>query len=72
MANVALDNISATYSGANFNELFLEPIFRDSDLMQFRVIPNVKFKMNLYTADALSCIVKNTQHAVATKVAISM
>tara|TARA_R110001583_G_scaffold103537_3_gene250827 strand:- start:2490 stop:3467 length:978 start_codon:yes stop_codon:yes gene_type:complete len=58
MANVALDNISATYSGANFNELFLEPIFRDSDLMQFRVIPNVKFKMNLYTADALSCIVK--------------
>ena len=58
MANVALDNISATYSGANFNELFLEPIFRDSDLMQFRVIPNVKHKMNLYTADALSCIVK--------------
>ena len=58
MANVALDNISATYSGANFNELFLEPIFRDSDLMQFRVIPNVKFKMNLYTRTALSCIVK--------------
>ena len=58
MSNIALDNISATYSGANFNELFLEPIFRDSDLMQFRVIPNVKHKMNLYTADALSCIVK--------------
>tara|TARA_R110000764_G_scaffold58548_4_gene127225 strand:+ start:14975 stop:15955 length:981 start_codon:yes stop_codon:yes gene_type:complete len=58
MANVALDNISATYSGAQFNELFLEPIFRDSDIMQFRVIPNVKHKMNLYTADALSCIVK--------------
>jgi len=58
MANVAMDNIAATYSGANFNELFLEPIFRDSDLMQFRVIPNVKYKMNLYTADALSCIVK--------------
>lgn len=58
MANVALDNISATYSGANFSTLFLEPIFRESDLMQFRVIPNVKYKMNLYTADALSCIVK--------------
>ena len=58
MANVALDNISATYSGAQFSELFLEPIFRDSDIMQFRVIPNVKHKMNLYTADALSCIVK--------------
>ena len=58
MANVALDNISATYSGANFNELFLEPIFRDSSIMQFRVIPNVKYKMNLYTADSLSCIVK--------------
>lgn len=58
MANVATDSIAATYSGANFNELFLEPIFRDSDLMQFRVIPNVKFKMNLYTADALSCIVQ--------------
>lgn len=58
MANVAADNITATYSGANFNELFLEPIFRDSDIMQFRVIPNVKHVMNLYTADALSCIVK--------------
>ena len=58
MANVALDNISATYSGAQFSELFLEPIFRDSDLFQFRVIPNVKHKMNLYTADSLSCIVK--------------
>ena len=58
MANVALDNISATYSGANFSTLFLEPIFRESDLMQFRVIPNVKYKMNLYTADALSCIVQ--------------
>ena len=58
MANVATDSIGATYSGAQFNELFLEPIFRDSDLMQFRVIPNVKYKMNLYTADALSCIVQ--------------
>ena len=58
MANVATDAITATYSGANFNELFLEPIFRDSDLMQFRVIPNVKHVMNLYTADALSCIVQ--------------
>ena len=58
MANVATSSISATYSGANFSELFLEPIFRDSDIFQFRVIPNVKHKMNLYTADALSCIVK--------------
>ena len=58
MANVATDSIGAAYSGAQFNELFLEPIFRDSDLMQFRVIPNVKYKMNLYTADALSCIVQ--------------
>ena len=57
MANVAVSDISATYSGANFSELFLEPIFRDSDIFQFRVIPNVKHKMNLYTADALSCIV---------------
>jgi hypothetical protein len=57
MANVAQSNIGATYSGANFSELFLEPIFRDSDIFQFRVIPNVKHKMNLYTADALSCIV---------------
>jgi len=57
MANVAQSAIAATYSGANFSELFLEPIFRDSDIFQFRVIPNVKHKMNLYTADALSCIV---------------
>ena len=58
MGNVATSSISATYSGANFSELFLEPIFRDSDIFQFRVIPNVKHVMNLYTADALSCIVK--------------
>jgi hypothetical protein len=58
MGNVATSGISATYSGANFSELFLEPIFRDSDIFQFRVIPNVKHVMNLYTADALSCIVK--------------
>ena len=57
MANVATSNIGAAYSGAQFSELFLEPIFRDSDIFQFRVIPNVKHKMNLYTADALSCIV---------------
>ena len=57
MANVATSGISATYSGANFSELFLEPIFRDSDIFQFRVVPNVKHVMNLYTADALSCIV---------------
>ena len=57
MANVAQSNIGAAYSGAQFSELFLEPIFRDSDIFQFRVIPNVKHKMNLYTADALSCIV---------------
>lgn len=58
MANVALDNISATYSGAQFSELFLAPIFKDSSIMEHRVIPNVKHKMNLYTADPLSCIVK--------------
>jgi hypothetical protein len=58
MGNVATSGINATYSGANFSELFLEPIFRDSDIFQFRVIPNVKHTMNLYTADALSCIVK--------------
>lgn len=66
MANVATDNIGATYSGANFNELFLEPIFRDSDLMQFRVIPNVKHVMNLYTADSLSCIVQKYTGCSAT------
>lgn len=58
MANVALNNITATYSGAEFGTIFLEPMFRDSDIFQFRVIPNVKYKMNLYTADALSCIVR--------------
>ena len=57
MANVAQSNITATYSGADFSDLFLEPIFRDSDIFQFRVIPNVKHTMNLYTADALSCVV---------------
>ena len=59
MANVANDNITATYSGANLNEIFYEPVFRSDDIMRnYRVIPNVKHKMNVYTSAALTKIVE--------------
>ena len=58
MANVANNSIAATYSGANLNEIFYEPVFRSDDLMRnYRVIPNVKHKMNVYTSAALTKIV---------------
>ena len=58
MANVALNSIAATYGGANLNEIFYEPVFRSDDLMRnYRVIPNVKHKMNVYTSAALTKIV---------------
>ena len=59
MANVAANSIAATYGGANLNEIFYEPVFRSEDLMRnYRVIPNVKHKMNVYTAAALTKIVE--------------
>jgi hypothetical protein len=59
MANVALNSIAATYGGANLNEIFYEPVFRSDDLMRnYRVIPNVKHKMNVYTSAALTKIVQ--------------
>ena len=58
MANVAKDNISATYSGADLDRIFYEPVFRSDDIMRnYRVIPNVKHKMNVYTSAALTKIV---------------
>ena len=60
MANVANNSIAATYGGANLNEIFYEPVFRSEDLMRnYRVIPNVKHKMNVYTAAALTKIVES-------------
>ena len=32
--NVAHDNITATYGGANLNEIFYEPVFRSDDIMR--------------------------------------
>jgi hypothetical protein len=59
MANVATNSIAATYSGANLNEIFYEPVFRSDDIMRnYRVIPNVKHKMNVYTSAALTKIVR--------------
>ncbi len=58
MANVAKDNISATYSGADLDRIFYEPVFRSDDIMRnYRVIPNVKHVMNVYTSAALTKIV---------------
>jgi len=60
MANVAANSIAATYGGANLNEIFYEPVFRSEDLMRnYRVIPNVKHKMNVYTAASLTKIVQS-------------
>ena len=59
MANVAKKGTFATYSGANLNEIFYEPVFRSDDIMRnYRVIPNVKHKMNVYTSAALTKIVE--------------
>ena len=58
MANVANNAITATYGGAQLNEIFYEPVFRSQDIMNsYRVIPNVKHKMNVYTSAALTKIV---------------
>ena len=60
MANVANDAITATYGGANLNGIFYEPVFRSDDLMRnYRVIPNVKHKMNVFTAAPLTKIVQS-------------
>ena len=59
MANVANEAITATYGGAQLNEIFYEPVFRSDDIMRnYRVIPNVKHVMNVYTAAALTKIVE--------------
>ena len=59
MANVANEAINATYGGAQLNEIFYEPVFRSDDIMRnYRVIPNVKHVMNVYTAAALTKIVE--------------
>jgi|TARA_Y100000004_G_scaffold33021_1_gene34899 hypothetical protein len=58
MANVANKGTFATYSGANLNEIFYEPVFRSDDIMRnYRVLPNVKHKMNVFTSKALTKIV---------------
>ena len=58
MANVATNSIAATYGGAQLNEIFYEPVFRSDNIMgNYRVIPNVKHKMNVYTSAALTKIV---------------
>ena len=67
MANVANKGTFATYSGANLNEIFYEPVFRSDDIMRnYRVIPNVKHKMNVYTSAALTKIVEPSTACSAT------
>ena len=57
--NVANQGTFATYNGASLNEMFYEPVFRSDDIMRnYRVIPNVKHKMNVYTSAALTKIVQ--------------
>ena len=58
MANVANKGTFANYGGANLNQIFFEPVFKSDDIMRnYRVIPNVKHKMNVYTSASLKKIV---------------
>lgn len=58
MANVVTEAFSATYGGANLNEIFYEPTFRSDEILaNYRVIPNVKHKMNVFAAAPLTKIV---------------
>jgi len=67
MANVANKGTFATYSGANLNEIFYEPVFRSDDIMRnYRVLPNVKHKMNVFTSAALTKIVQKYTGCSAT------
>ena len=67
MANVANKGTFATYSGANLNEIFYEPVFRSDDIMRnYRVLPNVKHKMNVFTSKALTKIVQQYTACSAT------
>ena len=67
MANVAKKGTFATYSGANLNEIFYEPVFRSDDIMRnYRVLPNVKHKMNVFTSAALTKIVQKYTACSAT------
>jgi len=60
MANVADNAITATYGGANLNGIFYEPVFRSDEIMRnYRVIPNVKHKMTVFTAAPLTKIVES-------------
>jgi len=67
MANVANKGTFATYNGASLNEMFYEPVFKSDDIMRnYRVIPNVKHKMNVYTSAALTKIVQKYTSCSAT------
>ena len=58
--DVANNAITATYGGANLNGIFYEPVFRSDEIMRnYRVIPNVKHKMNVFTAAPLTKIVES-------------
>lgn len=58
MANVVDKDFSASYGGANLNEIFYEPTFRSDEILaNYRVIPNVKHKMSVFAAAPLTKIV---------------
>jgi len=67
MANVANKGTFASYNGASLNEIFYEPVFRSDEIMRnYRVIPNVKHKMNVYTSAALTKIVEKQENCSST------
>ena len=59
MGNLVTDGFDVTYGGANLNEIFYEPTFRSEDVLsRYRVIPNVKDRMNIFLSANLTKIVK--------------
>jgi hypothetical protein len=59
MGNLVTDGFSVDYNGANLNEIFYEPTFRSEDVLsRYRVIPNVKDRMNIFLSANLTKIVK--------------
>lgn len=66
MANVVADGTYANYTGANLNEIFFEPTFRSDDILgNYRVIPNVKHDINVFSSANLTKIVESYSDCTA-------
>jgi hypothetical protein len=54
MANVAANSIAVAYNGQYASKMLLQPMFTSDEIMQhYTVYPNVKYKQNVFLANAL-------------------